>query len=80
MMSTRGTFRIHFNRHGAAPLVCSVSTDEWELNVSGFESLVPMKSVYITKETPDDEDGKPSFWLEATGQLEVVGSMARFTP
>lgn len=75
----RGQMRLHFNRHGAAPLVCSVATDDWELNVSGFEISAPARSVYRPKATPDDEDGRPSFWIEVDGTLTLIGSVARIT-
>ena len=74
-MST-GTFRIHFNRHGAAPLVWCVATDDFELAVSAVDIKVPVRSVYAPKATADDEDGKPSAWLEVTGALRLVGSTA----
>ncbi len=79
--STIGTFRVSFNRHGAAPLVCSIATDDWEINVRGFQAIgVEMRSVYVAKATPDDEDGKPSFWIEVTGLLDVADGVARFRP
>jgi len=74
-----GTFRVHFNRHGAAPLVWSVATDDWELAVSEVEIHGQARTVYRPKATPDDEDGKPSAWIEATGGLAIVGSLARIT-
>lgn len=79
-MKTTGTFRLHFSRHGAAPLVWCVSTDEWELAVKHFVVDGPkLRSVYQPKATADDDDGKPSAWLEVTGELEVCGSVARIT-
>lgn len=79
-MSARGTFRVHFNRHGAAPLVWCVATDDWEIAVASV-SLVGanVRSVYRAKSTPDDEDGKPSAWLEVTGLVTIVGSEARIS-
>jgi len=75
-MRFTGTFRLHYNRHGAAPLIWCVTTDDWELAISEFHVHVPLTSVYRPKATADDDDGKPSAWLEATGTLEVVGSKA----
>jgi hypothetical protein len=72
-----GTFRIYFNRHQAAPLVWCIATDTFELAVAGWISEVPVHSVYINKEVPDHEDGKPSAWLEVTGVLLVTGSDVR---
>jgi hypothetical protein len=75
-----GTFRVHFNRHGAAPLVWCVATDEWELAIASIAIAgVDVRTVYRPKATPDDEDGKPSAWLEVTGVLAVVGGEARIT-
>lgn len=79
-MTAVGTFRLHFNRHGAAPLIWCVATDDWELAVSSFAVKVPLRSVYRPKATPDDEDGKPSAWLEATGTLVVQNSHAEIHP
>lgn len=75
-LAITGTFRLRFNRHGAAPLVWSVRTDEWEINVAELDWHTPTRSVYRPKETPYDEDGKPSAWLETTGTLQIVGSRA----
>jgi hypothetical protein len=76
----RGTFRVHFNRHGAAPLVWCVATDEWELAIASIAiDGAEIRTVYQPKTTPDDEDGKPSAWLEVTGVLTVVGGEARIT-
>lgn len=72
-----GTFRLHFNRHGAAPLVWCVATDEWELAVKSFAVDGPeLHTVYRPKATADDEDGKPSAWLEVTGELVVLDGQA----
>jgi hypothetical protein len=79
-MTITGTFRLHFNRHGAAPLVWCIATDDWELAVSSFSVKVPLRSVYRAKATADDEDGKPSAWLEATGTLVLHSSHAEIRP
>jgi hypothetical protein len=72
-----GTFRLHFNRHGAAPLVwCVAVADQWEIAVRGFTSTVPLETVYEPKATPDHDDGKPSAWLRVHGQLTVRGGWA----
>ena len=75
-MTATGRFRLHFNRHGAAPLVWCVATDGWELAVSSVVVMAPLRTVYRPKETPDDDDGKPSAWLEVDGVLTVAGSVA----
>lgn len=71
-----GLFRIYFNRHGAAPLVWCVATDDFELAVSDLEIAAPVRARYVPKQTPDDEDGKPSAWLECSGTLTLRGSTA----
>ena len=56
--------RLHFNRHGAAPLVWCISTGDFEIAVKSFRTFgVPIETVYTPKSTPDDEDGRPSAWL-----------------
>jgi hypothetical protein len=79
-MTFTGRMRVHFNRHGAAPLVWCVSTDAWELAVSEvrFDDC-QIKSVYRPKPTADDDDGKPSAWFEVDGTLRVKGSIATIT-
>lgn len=64
----RGSVRLHFNRHGAAPLVWCLSTPTCEIAVKGFTTGVPVVTVYAPKATLDDEDGKPSAWLEPVAQ------------
>lgn len=71
-----GSMRLHFNRHGAAPLVWCVATDAWEMAVSAVVVRAPLRTVYQPKATPDDEDGKASAWLEVVGRLHVEGSIA----
>lgn len=64
--------RLHFNRHGAAPLVWCVATDDFEIAVKGFRVFdVGLETVYITKATPDDEDGKPSAWLRPATHAQI---------
>lgn len=68
----RAAVRLHFNRHGAAPLVWNIATDDYEIAVKGFHTEgVRIVTVYAPKATPDDEDGKPSAWLETEGLVEV---------
>lgn len=75
-MTYTGRLRIYFNRHGAAPLVWCVASDEWELAVSAVAVSSPMGTIYRSKATPDDDDGRPSAWLETIGTLTVSGSVA----
>lgn len=79
-MTFTGKMRLHFNRHGAAPLVWCIATDGWELTVSAIAVDVSVRTVYRSKPTPDDEDGKPSAWLECEGSLVVAGSIATISP
>lgn len=76
-MKATGKFRVYFNRHGAAPLVWCVAADGWELAVAVVAIDALVVTTYQPKPTPDDEDGKPSAWLEVEGELEVRGSTAR---
>lgn len=61
----------HFNRHGAAPLVWCIATDTFELVVTNFTITTPLRPVYRPKATADDDDGKPSAWLETVGTLTI---------
>lgn len=77
-MVITGRFRISFNRHGAAPLIWSVSliarddTQLWELAVRSIEFKdVNVVTVYAPKATADDDDGQPSAYLVASGELIV---------
>jgi hypothetical protein len=89
-MTHVGRFRLHFNRHGAAPLVwivaalpprVPVGTEHpeplWELALESVFVAAPIATVYRAKVTPDDDDGRPSARLEVTGVLTVEGSRAR---
>jgi len=69
----RGTFRVYFNRHQAAPLVWCIGTDSFEIAVASLAIDAPVAMVYKPKPTSDDEDGKPSAWLEVTGVLVIRG-------
>lgn len=69
-------FRIYFNRHSAAPLVWCVAGPGYELALAELVVRTPVTYRYRPKETPDDEDGKPSAWCEAAGTL-VIDSIGR---
>lgn len=75
----RDTFRVYFNRHQAAPLVWCIATDSLEIAVATLTIDAPVTTVYKPKPTPDDEDGKPSAWLEVTGVLVIRGKDCRIT-
>lgn len=69
-----GAFRVYFNRHGAAPLMWCISPllGNWELAVQRIAiDGVCARTIYAPKETPDEDDGKPSAWIEATGLLTL---------
>lgn len=71
-----GTWRISFNRHGAAPRVWSIMQDDpgmrWELAVSHLRITAPCWTRYEPKATADDDDGLPSAWIGVTGMLRVL--------
>jgi hypothetical protein len=66
-----GRWRVYFNRHQAAPLVWCVASDHFEFAVADLVIEVPVRTVYQPKAMPDDEDGKPSAWLEFEGTLLI---------
>lgn len=78
-ISIAGTWRVYFNRAQAAPLVwCVALVDEskhisFEIAVAEVvvSSTFGARTVYSPKHTPDDEDGKPSAWLEVDGVLRI---------
>lgn len=81
MITFTGEFRIHFNRHQAAPLVWTIATDDWEIAVAQLEITSTVWSVYFPKSLPDDEDGHPSAWLATRGRLVIAaGGRALITP
>lgn len=45
----------------------------WELAVCGVivGPGVECRTVWCRKDTPDDDDGRPSAWLAVTGHLQV---------
>ncbi len=71
MIQFQAKVRLYFNRHGAAPLVWCIAADNYEIAVTGFGGRVAIESVYRPKATPDDEDGKPSAWLETMREVRV---------
>lgn len=86
-MKTQGKFRCYYNRHGAAPLMFCIApvVGAWEIAIQTVDIKVPSRLVYRAKATDDDDDGKPSAWVECEGELEVfesgyarVGPSARF--
>lgn len=75
-----GVFRIYFNRHGAAPLMWCVCPDpdgtdgawpRWEIAVRDVVIESGCSTRYERKDTPDDEDGRPSAWISTVGTLSV---------
>lgn len=81
-MTHTGRFRVYFNRHGAAPLIWCVSPEDggWEMAVSHVIARVEIRSVYVAKETADEDDGRPSGWFAAIGTLRINGSVAEIVP
>jgi hypothetical protein len=68
-----GRFRLYFNRHGAAPLTWCLSPVDglWELAVRTVNLNAPSETVYKPKAEADEDDGRPSAWIECEGQLTV---------
>lgn len=76
LLSPSRTYRVYFNRAGAAPLMWCVSPVNnfgaaWELCVQSVLIHVPSSTQYVPKATADEDDGLPSAWVEATGSLYV---------
>jgi hypothetical protein len=73
-----GKMRVHFNRHGAEPLVwCVVPVDDSgaprvEIAVRSVHVTAPLETVYTPKATADDDDGRPSAWLLVCGELTIT--------
>lgn len=78
IQSTIGRFRLYFNRHGAAPLLWCVSPVDaaWEIAVASVTIHTRCWTVYRPKETADEDDGRPSAWIECEGQLLIQSSRA----
>lgn len=70
-----GWFRVYYNRDGAAPLFWCISPENgaWELCVTAvdFDGVQVRTIKDVTKHTADDDDGKPSAWIRAFGQLTL---------
>ena len=74
-----GKLRVYFNRLGAAPMMRCVSPEFkgpdglWEIAVRSVAigPGVQSETIWRPKETPDDEDGRPSGWIAAEGRLSV---------
>jgi hypothetical protein len=77
-----GIFRVYFNRHQAAPLVWCVAADHggWEIAVQHVVFRAPARTAYTPKPEKDEDDGKPSAFVEVYGRLEVEGSIATIHP
>lgn len=75
VMQYTGALRIYFNHLSAEPMMWCVSPEEglWEIAVRmvSIGSDVTAWTVWKPKETPDDEDGRPSAWLAASGNLRI---------
>lgn len=71
-----GTWRVYFNRHGSNGVPWCIAPDSggWELVVVSFSIITNSKTVYRAKATPDEDDGCPSAWISATGQLTVLAT------
>lgn len=68
-----GSWRLYFNRHGAADMPWCVAPDAggWEIAVRTVMLHVGSIARYEPKATPDHEDGKPSAWIGCSGWLTV---------
>ncbi len=83
-MTETGTWLVYFNRHQAAPLVWCCALAGYtggpfavlEIAVADVLINAPCRTVYAPKSTPDDEDGKPSAWIEVDGVLTITGGVA----
>lgn len=76
-MTMLGQWRVYYNRHGAEPLMWCISPVDggWELAVASVHFAgVNAGAVYRKKPTADEDDGKPSAWIECEGQLTVLDS------
>lgn len=75
-MTAIGSFRVFFNRHGAAPLVWCIAPEcgGWEIAVADVDITAPVRAVYQPKPEKDEDDGKPSAWLAVDGLLTVLAS------
>jgi hypothetical protein len=71
-----GSWRVYFNRHGAADRPWCVAPDAggWEVAVTSVGIFGTAVTAYFPKATPDDEDGRPSAWIAVDGHLTVRDS------
>lgn len=72
-ISIPGTWCIYFNRHGAEPLMWCISPEagDWEIAVRDVEITGFVMTVYRKKPTADEDDGKPSAWITASGMPTI---------
>lgn len=78
-MKFTGAMRVYFNRHGSGLPWC-VAADGWEIAVQAVTfDEVKVQTKYVPKRTPDDEDGKPSAWMEVVGSMTVSRGWAHIT-
>lgn len=80
-MTHTGIFRIYFNRHQAAPLVWCVAAMSgnamcWEIAVEHVVLRAPARTAFVPKLEKDEDDGKPSAYLETYGELVITGGIA----
>jgi len=72
-----GMFRIYFNRHQASPLVWCIALEGEDgpaFEIAVAEVVITAgaaRTVYAPKAAPDDDDGRPSAWLEVDGVLRI---------
>jgi hypothetical protein len=69
-----GTWRVYYHRLNPEGLPWCVSPDAggFEIAVREVEIYASSRGVHRPKPTADDEDGRPSAWIEVTGVLEVI--------
>lgn len=73
VIAIRGTWRIYFHRLNpdGLPWCVALEGGGWEMTVRDVQITTASRTVYRPKATPDDEDGRPSAWIEAAGLLTV---------
>jgi hypothetical protein len=74
MIQMRGAWRVYFNRHGASPLLWCISpwNGSWEIALRSVILACKSRTENLPKDSPDDDDGKPSAWIRADGILTVT--------
>lgn len=50
----------------------SPESGQFEIAVQSVQIATIAETVYSKKDTPDDDDGKPSAWISVEGQLTVL--------